>query len=343
MFPHPDGKIWIFVSPKSGKCGKLPPIVERSIPELHLFALNEVLVFPPFRAAKTRTSSKWRAALFVLFIGGLAVGIGADRQPADATRVRDWQGETEYKLLPSNTFRVASFNIHGGKGMDRKLDLKRISQVIAGVKPHFVGLNEVHGTRFGTQPNQAQELGQHLNWSSLFVPTERRFWQSSFGNGLLSQVETTSVHVLPLPCTQGKKYRNATLTSFQVGEQTVRVICVHLDRVQDREKQLNRVFSLFCDLEQPAILMGDLNTFPDDPLLAHWRETHPEIQDAVGEFLKDKDPPRRIDWIFTRGLTTTNAGCVANKASDHPLVWAEFQMPARLESDSPLQQSNASN
>jgi endonuclease/exonuclease/phosphatase family metal-dependent hydrolase len=184
--------------------------------------------------------------------------------------------------------------------------------------------------------NQADELGRQLEMASQFVPTESRFWQPSFGNGLLSQVVTTPVHKLPLPCTQGKKYRTATLTSFQVGDQTVRVLSVHLDRVQDRETQLEQVFSLFCDLRKPAILMGDLNTFPDDPLLKTWL-AHPDIHDAVADKLGSDAPPRRIDWIFTRGLKTVDAGYLSNEASDHPLVWAELRLGGerRAESEGP--------
>jgi endonuclease/exonuclease/phosphatase (EEP) superfamily protein YafD len=98
-----------------------------------------------------------------------------------------------------------------------------------------------------------------------------------------------------------------------------------LDRVKDREIQLRQVFSLFCDLEQPAILMGDLNTFPNDPLLKTWLERS-EIQDALAVKLGTNAPGNRIDWIFTRGLGIVDAGFLANEASDHPLVWAELQI-----------------
>lgn len=268
----------------------------------------------------------WLAFCLVLVFVGV-FWIGANRVPADATRKIAWRGDAKHKSLPDNTFRIASFNIHGGKGTDRRLDLRRIADCIEDVELQFVGLNEVHGSRFGTRLNQAEELGQHLQMAALFVPTERRFWQPSFGNGLLTHIATTPVHRLPLPCTQGKKYRTATLTSFQVGGQKVRVLSVHLDRVQDREVQLERVFSLFRDLEKPAILMGDLNTFPNDPLLANWLKDS-DIRDAIQKGLGEADPPNRIDWIFTRGLDTVKAGCVPNDASDHPLVWAELKIPA---------------
>ncbi len=282
-------------------------------------------MFPPVGQSSKPSRGKWRLSLGLVLMLGAIVWIGADRVPANATRPIAWQGSPAQLELSGNTFRVASFNIHGGKGTDRELDLGRVAKCLAEVRPDFAGLSEVHGTCFGTRLDQAAALGQDLNMAAMFVPTERRFWQPSFGNGLLSRVATSPVHRLPLPCTQGKKYRTAMLTSFQLGEQSVRVLSVHLDRVADRETQLERVFSLFCDLEKPAILMGDLNTFRDDPLLAHWLG-NPEIHDVIGERLGKNDFPRRIDWIFTRGLTAVDAGCVENEASDHPLVWAELKL-----------------
>jgi endonuclease/exonuclease/phosphatase family metal-dependent hydrolase len=273
----------------------------------------------------TRRILNGRLAVYGLAICALAVWIGSNRLPADATAKTPWHGVPKHKSLTGNTFRIASFNIHGGKGQDRKCDLSRVANCIRGIGPQFVGLYEVHGTCFGTRLNQADELGEHLGMASLFVPTENRFWQPSFGNGLLTEVETTPVHKLPLPCTQGRKYRTATLTSFEAGGETIKVLSVHLDRVKDREVQLQQVFSLFCDLEAPAILMGDLNTTPDDPLLESWLENS-DIRDAVREKCGPSAPDDRIDWIFTRGLSIRNAGLLANEASDHPLVWADLEI-----------------
>jgi endonuclease/exonuclease/phosphatase family metal-dependent hydrolase len=295
-------------------------------------------VLLPQGKSPPKFSAKWRWAAGCLVIGAVIFWMGADRVPANATRPTTWRNNSQLVSLPGNSFRIASFNIHGGKGRDQRLDLDRVAACIAEARADFVGLNEVHGTMFGTRRNQADGLGQKLAMASQFVPTECRFWQPSFGNGLLSRVATTPVHKLPLTCTQGRKYRTATLTSFQAGNQTVRVISVHLDRVRDRESQLEQVFSLFCDLQAPAILMGDLNTFPDDPLLKPWLERG-DIQDAVGDHLGESAPPRRIDWIFTRGLDTVDAGYLDNEASDHPLVWGEFLIPDATETNKRIQAS----
>ena len=222
----------IFLSSKMPKSARIPPMAfatgaeerRRSLRDRSASYLepdnsreNEDSVFPPVGRSFFLKPSRWtlRLGLGGLLVLLAVVWVGADRVPANATRPIVWQGPAEQqKSLPGKSFRVASFNIHGGKGRDHRLDLGRIGKCLAEVRADFVGLNEVHGTCFGTRLDQAAELGQDLNMAAIFVPTERRFWQPSFGNGLLSRVTTTPVHMLPLPCTQGKKYRTADIDEF---------------------------------------------------------------------------------------------------------------------------------
>lgn len=252
-----------------------------------------------------------------------AIWVGANRLPANATRPVEWRGNARRNSLAGNTFRVASFNIHAGKGTDGVLDLTRVAKCLESVEPNFAGLYEVRSARYGRPMPQLAEIADHLNMASVFLPSERQFWQPSYGNGLLTNLATGPVHKLPLPCTQGRKYRIASLTSFEVGGQTVRVLCVHLDRMDDRETQLEYVFSLFASLESPAIMMGDLNTCYHEVVMEKYLK-RPGVHDALREHLGENDMLYRVDWILMRGLTTRAAGCLENDASDHPLVWAEF-------------------
>ncbi|MEJ7609528.1 MAG: endonuclease/exonuclease/phosphatase family protein, partial [Bryobacteraceae bacterium] len=55
--------------------------------------------------------------------------------------------------------RVATYNVHKCKGLDRRVDPKRVAEVIAEVDPDVVGVQEV----FGEQAKMlAGELGMHL-------------------------------------------------------------------------------------------------------------------------------------------------------------------------------------
>ncbi len=265
----------------------------------------------------------WLVAVVALGIGFVAAW-GANRVPANANSVLKLHKPPTQSSLPGTRFRIGSFNIRGGKNRENVFDL---TKTIAALQRHdldVIGLSEVHGHAWGELSNQAVELGEALDRSAVFVPTERRYWHDHFGNGLLTNVEFQAIHWIPLPGTQGKKFRNAVLTNFQVGDETVHFLTVHLDRVKDRPHQLRQILSLFTSLQEPAILVGDLNTTANDPQLAALL-ARDDVHDAVAEGVGHPVTPR-IDWILTRGLKTVAADCIDEGASDHPLVWAELEI-----------------
>lgn len=218
------------------------------------------------------------------------------------------------------TLRVATFNIHRGRDVHGQFDLARTAGCLTGFQ--VVGLNEVGGAYSWQEGDQAELLGKQLHAPWLFAPTTRRWWRDDFGNGLLCSAPVDSWRREPLPCTRGKGYRNYVLANLQWGHRTVSLLVTHLDRVQDRAMQLSDVIKVFLALPEPAILMGDLNSEADDPQIARLLST-PGVHDAVAEGLAG-EAPRRIDWIFARGLSGVAAGIVDTGASDHPLVWTEL-------------------
>ena len=277
----------------------------------------------PHRSSRVR----WVVSLLVGGFG-LVVWCGSDRVPADPTEPLFLSGNVQHESLPRRSIRVGTFNIHGGKGRDGHVDLDRTAACLADLD--FAGLNEVHGNPFGFGRDQAAELGRKSGMAWLFAPTERRWWHNHFGNGLLTRVALTGFHRIPLPSTQSCKYRNAVLTGFWAGEQKVQVLVVHVDRVRDRVAQLQAVSDLFLSLDEPAILMGDLNTPADDPHLKRLLSV-PGVSDAVGEGLDGNAPAERIDWIITRGFRCVRAEYLPTDASDHPVVRAELELDSSKE------------
>jgi len=215
--------------------------------------------------------------------------------------------------------RVATFNIHGGKGEGNVRDLDRTATYLRDFD--IVGLNEVGNSWLGRSVSQAEALGQRLGMAALFVPAERRYWHDHFGNGLLTRVELGTVQRIPLVSTIGRGFRNAVLTRFRLAHMTVNLLVAHLNVSSGREGQLQAVSELFLSLQEPAILMGDLNTEMPNQLLARLLE---RASDAVAEGEPGVRTMPRRDWILTRGFKTVRGGLVANDASDHPLCWAEL-------------------
>ncbi|HUY92337.1 MAG TPA: endonuclease/exonuclease/phosphatase family protein [Pirellulales bacterium] len=223
------------------------------------------------------------------------------------------------------TFRVATFNIHGGEGPDGRLDLERTAESLRDFD--LVALNEVYGRNFWEAAGQAEILGRLTQRAWLFAPSEHRWGHDHFGNASLTSLEVQSWQRMPLPRNYGHSCRNLLLAAFAYRGQTVRAVMTHLDRSDDRDRnrQLQLVAELFLGLAEPAILMGDMNTTADEPAMKRLLAT-PGVGDPLAEIMREKTP-RRIDWILTRGLEAANAGLVDSGASDHPCVWVELRLP----------------
>lgn len=222
----------------------------------------------------------------------------------------------------SSILRVGTFNIHGGKGRDGRRDLARTAACLEDLD--VVALNEVRSDWFAWRPDQAAELGRTLKMDSIFVPSEQIGWFDRFGNGLLSRLELTHVVRIPLPGTQRKRFRNAALTSFQWDNRVVHLLAVHIDSTRDRAQQLEIVCEMFLSLDEPALLMGDLNTRADDPTLQRLLATRGIVDVLAAKGGLDLRAKSHIDWILARGLTPVSAELRDDGASDHPVARAEL-------------------
>ena len=269
-------------------------------------------------------ASRWRAVAIGLaaLLMGLIVWDGADRRAADATTPFSQDSVMADRQTLPLTLKIASFNIHGGKGSSGARSLGPIAELLSDTD--YVGLYEVRATSGDAKSNQAASLGEMCGVSWLFAPTERRWWSDHFGNGLMYRIPVQNVVRIPLVNTRGKAFRNALLSILPLQNGRARILSVHIDREQDRQSQLKTVIDLFLNLEKPCVLMGDLNTTAADPLLVRLME-QPDVQNPLNDQLGGALPSQNIDWIFTRGLRTISAKLVENTASDHPLVQAEFE------------------
>lgn len=267
----------------------------------------------------------WKRAtwgLAAVLVGWICID-GADRRAADATRPVALRGPTEPLSTEPHPLRLASFNIHSGRGRDNRYDLERTASVLDS-NLDFVGLNEVRASWFG--PDQAQLLGTRLNLASAYLPTERHWWHDHFGNALLTRRPLVGLVRCPLPGTRGKAFRNIVLACLPYQSRTVKIMVTHIDRETDRRHQLEVALRLFLSLEPPVVLMGDLNSTIEEPLLASLRE-QPDVHSALHEGMPGGPAPGTIDWLFHRGMKTVSARLVDVEASDHPVLFAELTLP----------------
>ncbi len=281
--------------------------------------------------AAPRTRSRFRRLTAIATAAIVAfVAIGSIRQPsgpANGISLTPCDKHVEGASTPemtSHRFRLATFNIHGGKGRDGHVDLSRTASCLQ--RFDIVGLNEVHGAWLLPSPDQAHQLADDLDRDFLFAPTERRWWHYDFGNAVLSSMPTQSWRRVPLPHCDAKSYRNFIELTFDVHSHPVHVIVTHLERGAraDRTAQWHEATTRFLELSKPAVLMGDMNMTPDEPLMRELLADG-EIIDALSNLPAGR-PEDRIDWILVRGLKCLDRGSIDIGASDHPCYWVECEV-----------------
>ncbi|MBX3414752.1 MAG: endonuclease/exonuclease/phosphatase family protein [Pirellulales bacterium] len=283
--------------------------------------------------ARLRTRGVWIPAAVALLLLSSVVWSGSQRTPLGPAEGLELSPpaatNTETATAPSSGsgLLVTSYNIHGGKGTDRVRDLSRIADNLRGAQ--LIGLNELHRLNPFSSSNQAEQLGAMLDMPWLFAPTEQKWWYHDFGNGLLTSLSVDYWQRIPLSRNYGKSFRNVVLTAVQYRGRTIQVLVTHLDRSDDRERraQVRAVGDLFASLDEPAILMGDLNSDATEPQIQRLM-AKPGVESPL-HVAQGEQAPRTIDWIFTRGLVTLDAGLEQSVASDHPRVWARLELPER--------------
>ncbi len=281
----------------------------------------------PARAWPRKTL--WAAGVAALLaIGGLVVA-DAWRFPAGPDAGAAFLGAVSHEHAATSSasparFRIGTFNIHAGRGTDGARDLTRTAAALRDMD--LVALNEVQGPSLWQSGDQSQALGETLGMSWLFAPSESRWLHGSYGNGMLSRLPVIAWQRIPFARDGAKSYRNLVLTVVGCAGRRVNVVATHLDSrdPQRRQAQLRVAGELFLSLAPPAVLLGDMNTRSDDPVLARLL-TEPGVRDCLAEGLPS-DVPRRIDWILARGAHSTAAGMVDEGASDHPLFWADLEL-----------------
>ena len=273
-----------------------------------------------------KIKKKWAGAiLLVPLLGGLIyhASLHAPTGPAEGDAI---QGNLAAGTSGQRSIRIGTFNIHAGKGRDGRRDLRRVADCIASAELDFVALSEVRGYTPWQEYDQAARLGRRLQMAWLFAPADRVWYHRESGNGLLSILPVGFWQRIPLSRKYDHSHRNAVLVGLRHADRTIHVLLTHITRRDDRDRrsQLRAVIAMYLALDEPAILVGDLNSDGDDPQIGRLLDT-PGVSDPVGKILGGEAPPR-IDWIFTRGLRCLDAGIRDDGASDHPLIWAELEL-----------------
>lgn len=155
--------------------------------------------------------------------------------------------------------RVATYNIHRGRGLDGRTKLDRVVSVLAAIDADVVALQEVIGAS-PLKPGQAAELGAALGMGWVMAPT-RHLRTALFGNVILSRYPVKQ-HVQYDVTWKTCEHRGVQRVDVSLEEDTLHVYNVHLGTaVLERRYQAPRLASFVHDhrVTGPKIILGDFN------------------------------------------------------------------------------------
>ncbi len=296
---------------------------------------------PLLTGSPTRNSRSVGVKLAILLPWFLLVALllswGGDRVPADLHQpVAIFPPPADGDISPTAVdlpqadstnqpvlFEVATFNLHRGKGGDQPAKVDGFRQLLDGCD--IIALQEdvlVNGKTFSRQ------LGASMGLWAMEFPTELQWGQVNGGNGLLLSRPPGDIATIPLPNAKGKAFRQIALIPVDLGEVRLTVLATHLDSTTDRPAQWPILIELWKSLAPPCILLGDLNTRPEDPLMKPLFAVE-GTEDPLEMIARRNGSTQaaHIDWILTRGLKTISAEVIPTKLSDHPVVRARLEWP----------------
>ncbi len=236
----------------------------------------------------------------------------------------------------ADTLRVMSYNIHHAEGIDGKLDVARIAQVILDAQPDIVGLQEVDR---GVARTQQRDLPSELaKLTGLAVRFDKNIPHQGgeYGNAVLTRFPIKRAQNLPLKSFANGEQRGVQHLVLDVHGREILFLNTHLDARRDsaeREHSAKELEAIVAAAgAMPVILVGDFNASPEAPSIATLRsfltDTWPLLHPEPGFTIPVRKPTRRIDyiWITPEAFKPLKMEVISTEASDHLPIVALFRL-----------------
>jgi endonuclease/exonuclease/phosphatase family metal-dependent hydrolase len=151
--------------------------------------------------------------------------------------------------------RIATYNVHKCKGLDGRVSVKRIAEVLSELDADVVALQEIFGV-------QAEYLASEMRLHSAFGEN-RQLLGDAYGNLVLSR------HTLRSHCNfdvsvTGREKRGCLRTDVFLNTRALHLFNVHLgtdffERRQQAKRLIDEAVLRSRSLEGPRVVLGDFN------------------------------------------------------------------------------------
>lgn len=226
------------------------------------------------------------------------------------------------------TLRVATWNIRGGVGLDRRFDLDRIIAALRRAEPDVVALQEVDSRRNADATCHPfmllrQALGEHAVEAKSIIGSD-----GDYGQLLISRWPLSNIHIHDISMGRREPRRAIEAIVHAPGGQA-RLIATHLGlRFSERRRQTEKLVELAAAGAGTTVMVGDFNDWI-------WRGS---VQNAIHRALPDRTwqrtfpswfPLIRLDRVYCRprgALLRFWTDRTASVASDHLPLFADVAL-----------------
>ena len=237
------------------------------------------------------------------------------------------------------TLRVMTFNIRHGEGLDQKVNLERIAQIIRREGADIVALQEVDcGTARTSQRDMPAELAKLTSMTCVFS-NNFHFGGGDYGNAVLTRFPVKAWKNHHYPMLHGGEQRGLLQLELDVHGVDLVLMNTHLD--YNKKGDDSERWASLADIEKAIraysgkllLLCGDFNDTPDSRVYERMSKTFidtwAEAGSGEGFTIPAEAPTRRIDYLWISKdsrLKPLKAWVPQSEASDHLPVAAEFSL-----------------
>ena len=234
-------------------------------------------------------------------------------------------------------FRVMTYNIHHGEGLDGKVDLARIAELIKRERADIVALQEVDkGVARTQQRDLTAELAKLTGMTGVFS-NNFHYQGGEYGNAVLTRFPVLATQNTHYQMLRTNEQRGLLELTLNVHGRELCLLDTHLDfRHDDAERLLNlikirEILSLHAG--QPVILCGEFNDTPDSRTHRRLKLFMNDAWEMVGQgdgfTFYDNQPHRRIDYVWlspASSVKPVKAWVPTSAASDHLPLLVEMEL-----------------
>ncbi len=243
-----------------------------------------------------------------------------------------------------NAIRIATYNIHKCRGLDRRVRPDRIAEVIGHLNADVVALQEVVNHAGGSpEEHQGAYIAGLLGYDYRFGEN-RKIGPSAYGNVTLSRLPIVASQNYDISW-RGRERRGAFRCDIQIGKRVVHVFNVHLGTAFFERRHQGRLLTskvISADgITGPRVVVGDFNEWTkglaSKLMGGHFESIDAKLMARFGRTYPGVFPFLHLDhFYFDRCLSPVHYKLHRSKlalvASDHLPIVAELRLRQQCES-----------